>query len=792
MLKNYLTVAFRTLWKSRSFSGLNILGLSLGIACSLLILLWVRDERSVDGFHANKSRLFVVYGRGISPDKVRAGYDTQAPLGDELKKTIPEVGMAVTIDWDDEFTFRGNDKTIKAKGGYTGADFFRMFTFPLLAGNAAGALNGPADIAISKTLAGKLFGSAAAAMGKTVRRDLQDQWKNFTVRAVFDDMPANSSLQFEFLINWQAFYAEHPWMQRWDNSGPMTVVLLKAGSDPVRVAAKLRRLPDKHNPAPTPGYREELMLQPFDEMYLHGSFKDGYLNGGRIGYVRLFSLVAIFILLIACINYMNLTTARSMRRAREIGVRKVIGASKGSLIVQFLGEAILLAALAMVVGLLAVWLLLPAFNTVTAKQIILPSGNAGFWLEVCGLGLLIGCLAGSYPALYLSSFRPVAVLKSAVRTGVGAALFRKGLVVFQFTLSILLIIGTIVVTRQVKYIQSMNLGYDREALLSIPIEGELAQQYALFKQQALVLPGVQQVTCMSESPTDIVNGTGAAEWAGKPANFKPLFSYAAVGYGFTQTMKAQLLAGRDFSPAFPTDTTGFIVNREAADQMGMMDPIGREMQMWDRKGKIIGLINDFHFGSVQDSTKPLVLLFMQQVADGHILVRLKPAQTAQALDGLKQLCRRLNPAFPFTYQFSDDAYQKLYKSETVIGTLSNYFAFLAILISCLGLLGLAIFTAEQRTKEIGIRKVLGAGAGQLFILLARDFLLLVLLAFVIASPVAAWAMQRWLEGYAYHAPLSGAIFVVAGLLAFAIALLTVSFHAVRTALANPVDSLRAE
>jgi cell division protein FtsX len=534
------------------------------------------------------------------------------------------------------------------------------------------------------------------------------------------------------------------------------------------------------------------MLQPFDEMYLHGSFKNGYISGGRIEYVQLFTLVAIFLLLIACINYMNLTTARSLRRAREIGVRKVIGATRRSLIGQFLGEAILLATLAMVVALITVWLLLPAFNSITGKQILLPFTSGLFWLEGVGLALLTGCLAGSYPALYLSSFRPVVVLKSAVRNGTGAVLFRKGLVVFQFTLSILLIIGTIVVTRQVNYIQTMNLGYDREALLSIPMEGDLVQQYPLFKEQALHLPGVQQVSCMSEPPTDIDNGTVSVQWAGKPNNFQPSFSYAAVGFGFIQTMKAQLLAGRDFSPVFPTDTTAYIVNQEAASLMGMRNPLGQELHMWDRKGKVIGVIKDFHFGSVHDPIKPLILLCVPRVEDGHILVRTNPGQTAQVLAGLKALCRQLNPAFPFSYQFSDDAYQKLYKTETVIGTLSQYFAFLAILISCLGLLGLAIFTAEQRTKEIGIRKVLGAGTGQLFILLARDFLLLVLLAFVIATPVAAWAMQRWLEGYAYHTPLSSTIFVVAGVLAFAIALLTVSYHAVRTALANPVQNLRAE
>ncbi len=792
MFKNYLKVAFRALRQNKSFSGLNILGLSLGISCSVLIFLWVQDERGVDGFHAHKSGLFVLYERQVSPSTVDADYENPALLGDELKKTIPEVGAAVTIDGDDDFTFRGNDKTIKAKGGYAGADFFRMFSFPLLGGNAASALSGPADIAISNTLARKLFGSATAAMGQTVRRDLQNQWKNFTVKAVFDDMQANSSLQFEFLINWQAFYAEHTWMQRWDNSGPMTVVLLQPNADPARVAVKLRHFLDKYDTKPIPGYHVELGMQPFDEMYLHGNFKNGDLSGGRIEYVRLFTLVAIFLLLIACINYMNLTTARSLRRAREIGVRKVIGATKGSLIGQFLGEAVLLAILAMAIALIAVWLLLPAFNSITGKQILLPFTNGLFWLESAGLTLLIGCLAGSYPALYLSSFRPIAVLKSAMRTGMGAVLFRKGLVVFQFALSILLIIGTIVVTRQVTYIQTMNLGYDREALLSIPIEGDLVTQYAVFKQQALHVPGVQQVTCMSEPPTDIDNGTVSVEWAGKPTNFQPSFSYAVVGYDFMPTMKAQLLSGRDFSPAFPTDTTGFIINQEAAGLMGMRDPVGHELNMWDRKGKIIGVINNFHFGSVHDPIKPLILLFKHQIDDGHILVRTNPGQTAQALAGLEQLSRQLNPAFPFTYQFSDDAYQRLYKSETVIGTLSHYFAFLAILISCLGLLGLAIFTAEQRTKEIGIRKVLGASIASVLLLVSREFLALVGVAFLIATPLAWWGMHQWLQEFAYRTPVSWWIFPLAGAAALLIAVLTISWQTARAATANPIDSLRTE
>jgi putative ABC transport system permease protein len=795
MFRNYLKVALRGFRHNKSFSSLNILGLSLGMACSLLILLWVKDERSVDAFHSNTDRLFILYERVFSPGKVDADYDLPAPLGAELKKTIPEVQYAVSTDWDDDFTFRGDAKTVKARGGYAGEDFFKMFSFPLLQGNPTTVLKGPANIAISKSLAIKLFGSPQAAMGKTLRRDRQETWKDFVVTAIFDDVPSNSSLRFEFLMSWKTYYEDRPGWERWDNSGPRTMVLLQAGANTDLVATKIRHLLESHGSDQTPGYHTELALLRFDDMYLHSGFKNGYSSGGRIEYVRLFSLVAIFILVIACINFMNLTTARSVRRAKEIGVRKVIGANKGSLIRQFLGEAVLLATGAMGISLLAVFLLLPVFNAMTDKNIVLPVSNALFWLQLTALTLITGCLSGSYPALYLSSFRPVAVLKGVLKTGMGAVLFRKGLVVFQFTLSIILIIGTIIVTRQVNYIQTLNLGFDRAGLVYIPIEGDLIGKYRSFSEQALRLPGIQRVTCMTDQPTFMDNGTSSIEWTGKSPDFKPSFTFAAVGYDFARTTGTQVLEGRDFSPAFPTDTTAFVLNEDAVKKMGfrnITEVIGQPMQLWDRKGKVIGVIKDFHFNSLHDPVKPLILYFNQRSTSGDILVRTKPGQTREAIASLQLLCRQLNPAFPFSYQFADTEYQKLYKSETIIGQLSNYFAFLAILISCLGLLGLAMFTAEQRTKEIGIRKVLGAGTGRLFALLARDFLLLVVLAFLIAAPVAAWAMSGWLGDYAYHTPLSGTVFVIAGLLAFLIALATISYHSIRTALANPVKSLKSE
>ncbi len=793
---SFLKVAIRNIRYNKSFSFLNILGLALGMASSLLILLWVRDERSVDAFHSNGNRLYQVYERGISPgNKPDANYSNPVPLGAELKRTIPEVQYAATTDWGDDFTFRANEKSLKAKGGFAGEDLFRMLSFPLLKGDVTTVLTQPAGIAISKTFAAKLFGSPAAAMGKTLRRDMDNTWKNFVVTAVFDDIPQNSSIQVEFLMGLKDYYEEHPGGERWDNSGPYTMIQLRPDADANQVAAKLRRFMDKYHPNEMPGYHTELGIQRFDQVYLHSRFTNGYPDGGRIEYIRLFSLVAIFILVIACINFMNLSTARSVRRAKEIGVRKVVGAGKASLVGQFLGEAILLATLAMAVALVAVCLLLPAFNAITGKQIMLPAASILFWLQLAGLTLVTGILSGSYPALYLSSFRPVAVLKGIIKTSMGVVIFRKGLVVFQFALSIILIIGTIVVAKQVRYIQSLDLGFNREGLVYIPIEGELIDKYKLFKQQGLTLPGIQRISSMSVQPTFIANGTGMVEWAGKPANFKSGFVYAGVGYDFITTVGARIIEGRALSPAYATDSMAFLLNEEAVRTMGFRhaaDVIGLDLHMWDLKGKIVGVVKDFHFTSLHDPIKPLILISVERSNYGNILVRTKPGQTRQAIASLQQLCRQLNPAFPFTYQFADAEYQKLYNNETVISKLSNYFAGIAILISCLGLLGLAMFTAEQRTKEIGIRKILGAGAARLFALLARDFIWLVVLAFFIAAPIAGWALQAWLEDYTYHTQLSGSVFIVAGLLAFFIALATISYHAIRVTLANPVKSLRAE
>jgi ABC-type antimicrobial peptide transport system permease subunit len=463
-----------------------------------------------------------------------------------------------------------------------------------------------------------------------------------------------------------------------------------------------------------------------------------------------------------------------------------------TLVSQFIGEALLLAVFAAVLSLLLVSLLLPMFNNLTGKQIQLPISNGIFWLSLIALTAITGLISGSYPALFLSSFNPIKVLKGTLKFTPGAAFMRRGLVVFQFVLSIVLIIGTIVISRQVDYVQTTNLGYDRENFIYIPIEGELTTKYAIFKQEALKLPGIQMVTRMSQSPTEIDNSTGGVEWDGKDPNARPEFTQAAVGYDFVKTMKVKLLAGREYSKDFATDSVGYILNEAAVKKIGFKDPVGQSLTFWQRKGKVIGVVKDFHFNSLHQPIEPFIIHFGEGQAWGNILVRTQAGQTKIALNSLEKLYKKLNPQFPFSYQFSDEQYSKLYKSEAVVNKLSTYFAFLAIFISCLGVLGLAIFTAEQRTKEIGIRKVLGASVQGIILLLSKDFLKLVLIALVVAAPVAWFAMNNWLQDFAYRVNISWWIFVAAGLLAVLITFFTIGFQAIKAALANPVKSLRTE
>lgn len=790
MFKNYLRTAVRNFWRNKTFSFINTTGMALGMAFCLLILLWVQDEKSVDAFHANTKQLYTVYERKTFDNKIEGGYSTPGLLADQVKKDIPEIAYASSFGWNAfTTTFSVGDKIQKETGNYAGADFFTMFSYPLLQGSSSTALSSPLNIALSKKMALDFFGNPAAAIGKTIRFENK---KDFTVAAVFDDLPATASDKFDYIINWQAFLEEYTWAKEWGNNAPRTFLMLRKDANLALVEKKLTHFLDKFSETQPTGFKVELGMQRFDQKYLNSNFKNGEIDGGRIEYVRLFSLTAFFILLIACINFMNLTTARSIKRAKEIGIRKVAGALRSSLMRQFIGEAILLCFLSVVIALALTILLLPVFNTLTGKQIIFPYNNYPFWLVIIALTVITGFVAGSYPALLLSSFDPVKILKGSVKFSTGALWFRKGLVVFQFILSIVLIIGTLTVSKQVNYIQAKNLGYDKENLLYIPIEGELAVKYDVFKQDALSSQDIDAITHIDEAPTLIDRGTGGITWTGKAPNTKPQFTPEDVGYDFVKTLKLQMAEGRDFSTGYATDSLGYILNETAVKKINYTDPIGKPITLWGKIGPIIGVLKDFHFNSMHEAINPLILRLREKKQDGIILVRTKAGKTKQALASLETICKKLNPAFPFTYKFADLEYAKLYKSEQMVGGLSRYFSFLAIFISCLGLLGLVMFTAEQRTKEFGIRKVLGASVSSLFALLSKEFLVLVVIAAVIAFPLAWYAMNKWLENFVYRTSVGWFEFSVATIAALLIALITVSFQSIKAAMINPVKSLRSE
>jgi hypothetical protein len=541
-------------------------------------------------------------------------------------------------------------------------------------------------------------------------------------------------------------------------------------------------------------YKVEIGLQRFGDQYLYSTFENGKPATGRIEYVKLFSWIGIFILLIACINFMNLATARSVKRAKEVGVRKVVGSSRSYLIIQFMGEAIVLTFLSALIALSITAIALPAFNLLTAKDIVMPFQNLSFCVSVLALILITGLVAGSYPALLLSSFQPVKILKGSLTFKSSAVYLRKSLVVFQFVLSLVLLIATVVISRQTDFIQNKNLGYDRENLIYIPIEGDLIKKYNTFRLEASGMPGIKAVDRCSQFPHTMGFRSAGVEWSGADADALEIqFNMASVGYDFVKVMDLQVVEGRGFSRDIRADSLNFMVNEEAVRQMGIKDPVGKEVTLGRfKKGKIVGVLKDYHTSSLHQRIDPLILDIKEELNFGTIMIRTEAGKTWEALQSLKQVCGKVNPNFPFLYTFMDQQYAKLYKSEEVVSKLSNVFALLAIVISCMGLLGLAMFSAEQRRKELSIRKILGATASNIVIKFSGDFLKLVALALIISVPIAWFAMTSWLNTFAYRIDLTWWMFAAAGIMAMLISMLTISAQAVKSAFESPVKNLRSE
>jgi predicted permease len=786
MLSSYLATSLRFFRKQLSYTLINVGGLSIGITCSLFILLWVQDELKVDRFHANEGQLYRAMRHAYFTDgKVFTWSAVPKPLAETLEEEYPEVLEAELMSWEQEFLIAREAQAYKEKGRFAGKDFFSIFSYPFLEGNPEKALEDVNAIVISRSLARKVFGDAPA-LGKILRVDDRAEFK---VTGVFEDVPAASSIRFDFIIPVEEYIRRNDWVEDWGNNGLRMFVLLDENTSYQAFNTKIKDIIREHSE----DSNADVFLQPYEDMYLYSDFEEGKLVGGRIAYVRIFSIVAIFVLVIACINFMNLSTAKAAKRAREVGIRKAVGARQSSLFAQFMSESFLIVGMAMVLALGLLWLLLPSFNALTEKSISLNLLDPSLILILLAVLLFTGLLAGSYPAFFMSSLNPIKILRGSLRSGKQASLFRKGLVVFQFGISILLIVGTAIIYQQIQFIQDKNLGIERENLLYMPLEGSLQEDYRSFKNELLKQPGIQHISSASQHPLSVGNSTTGVAWDAKLPDDQILFSIINADYDFVETMRMELLQGRTFSEEFSTDSVNVIINQEAARAMGMDDPIGKDISIWDEySGQIIGLVRDFHYNSMHEKIGPLIIRLDPERAKSLAFIRTEPGMTTEALAAMEAGSQAFNPAFPFEYHFVDQDFEEIYRSEMTIGRLASIFALVAIFVSCLGLLGLASYTAEQRVKEISVRKVLGASVSNLVMLLSGEFSRLVMIGFLLAAPLAYFLMEQWLQGFAYRVHLSVVIFAVAGVTALLLAWLTVAYQSFRTARCNPADVLRNE
>ncbi len=792
MFRNNLKITFRNLLKDRQFTLLNLIGLSTGLACTFLIYLWINDEVHVDKYNEKDPQLFQAMVNQHNDDGIKTGAYTPGLLANALVKEIPEVEYAVTVLPASWFPNKGvisfGDAHIKAGSQYISKDYFDVFSCAFTDGNKKRLLSDKYSVAISDELALKLFNTTSGIIGKTVKWDHAEFSGSYMISGVFKKNPANATNQFDLLLNFDLFMERRPGMENWGNSDPNTYVILKRGTRISQVNAKIKnflRSKDKNS-------RSDLFMVRYSDKYLYGQYENGVQAGGRISYVRLFSIIALFILCIACINFMNLSTAKASGRMKEVGIKKVIGARRRSLIFQYMGESILLTFFSLIIALALIELLLPRFNSITGKQITL-SVDPLIILALLGITLLTGIIAGSYPALYLSGFKPAAILKGKLKSSAGELLVRKGLVVFQFSLSVLFIIAVLVVYGQINYIQSRNLGYSRANVIhfEIPIETDSIslKRASSFLDEVRNLPGVVSASSYYHNLTGDHGAIGGFQWPGKDPGKDIEFANLEVGYNFIETLGMEMKEGRSFSNN-ENSHSEIIFNEAAIQSMGLKDPVGKTVKFWDQTRQIVGVVKNFNFESLYQNIKPC--FFQVYPVMPNIVVKIKGGTEKQTIAQIRRTFQAYNAGVLFDYQFLDENYNSLYAAEIRVGKLSGYFAGLAILISCLGLFGLAAFTAQRRGKEISIRKVVGASVSNVVVMLSADFLKLVLVAVLIAFPVAWWAGSRWLAGFAYRIDMGISVFLIAGACTLIITLFTISFQAIKAAITNPVKSLRME
>lgn len=783
MLKHNLLILFRGFKREKSTFLINLIGFTAGLACTLLIALWINDEVRVDAFNEKDNRLFQVMEHQTYSDKILTTTSTPGLLAETLKEEFTEIDLAATYTWVYDYTLTVGDKIVPANGIDVGADFFSMFSFPIVHGEKATLLADKHSVVISEELAQKLFDTAEKAIGKQITIQQTDVYK---VTGVFQKVKA-SSLQFDFAISIDLLKDTQGWLKSWRNNGPSTVVVLKEGVNEKVFSDRIKHFIKKFYPET----QAELFLLRYSEKYLYGKFTNGKQDGGRIEYVKLFALVAIIIIIIACVNFMNLSTAQAANKAKEVGVKKSVGAERSSLIIQYFTEAILIALLALLLALFVVVLLLPAFNLITGKELALQQIGWKNLLVFLGIAMGAGLVAGIYPSLYLSGFQPSEVLKGNHRGSMGEVLARKGLVVFQFCTTVILISAVLVIYAQLEYAQSKPLGYNKENLIKFPIEGSVANQMETFLLELKNIPGVQGAASLGHNLVGKNNNTEDLEWKGKIPEESLLFESFRAGYGTLEVLGMEMLSGRSFSEKFHPDTTSIIFNETGIKAMNLKDPIGERVKVYDKEYEIVGVVKDFNFQSLHNRVEPLFITY-NVVNTWNIIARLDNTNLEATIKSIDDLYKRFNPGFPFQYTFQDEDYARMYRSEQRVAKLAIYFSVFAVLISCLGLYGLASFTAERRLKEMGIRKALGATPTSLLVLLSYDFTKLVLVGVGLGLPMAYWLLNNWIDGFAYHIDLSIWFFVVAGVLALVIGWGTVLSKVMYASKANPVDSLRLQ
>jgi predicted permease len=785
MFRSYIKIAWRSLVKNRQFTFLNLLGLSTGMAGALFIYLWVFDEINIDKFHANDRRLYQVLEHAHNADGIHTNTYQPGILEETLVKEMPEVQYATGAGKPEENTFSAGEKNIRVNGMYAGKDYFNVFSYPLLQGNKNQVLGGANNVVISASVAGRLFGSSETAMGKTITIRQQEQ---YVVTGVFKDVPANSSEQFDYLLSFDALKKSGSTFYDWRFTTVRTYVVLKEHADVSLFNRKIARLIERKSGETS----RTLSIAPYSDNYLYGKYENGVQTGGRIEYIKLVSIIAVFILLIACINFMNLSTAKASGRMKEIGIRKSLGAVRKTLIIQYLGESMLMAFISLFIAFFLIILLLPVFNNITGKHLLIPF-QWHMLLCCVAVTLITGFVAGSYPALYLSGFNPIAILKGKVATSTGELWTRKGLVVFQFLLSVVLITSVVVIYQQLTYVQTRNLGYDKNNIIYFAREGQMAANLPGFLSAVKEVPGVVQASSIGQTIVGgSLNSIGDLKWEGKQPDDKISFEIRPVNYDMIEMLGIQMAEGRSFSRAYGADSlTNLIFNETAIKTMGLKNPIGKTIGIQGGKFQISGVVKDFHFASLHEKVAPLFFMLRPEWTQ-QIMIRMEAGKETATLQRLQTLYQRYNPGFPFTYKFLDQAYQQQYTAELRIAALSRYFTGLAIMIACLGLYGLAAFTAERKRREISIRKVLGATVSNITFLLSGEFLRYALVAVIIAVPLSWWAMNKWLEGFAYHIGIGADVFLIAGGAMLLITVLTVSFQSIKAAMANPVNSLKAE